>query len=179
LGSVLGVRLAARPLTKLPPSGRPPRRPDASGLLRRLGDVTRPPTDFELLQAIYERHRDEFNAYVEDAPNRQTKIMVPIDVPAIADELGVDPDSVFGRLYFHLDPKYGEEPDAEGRRKAFFDPFIGEGDPNAVNFPLLEAVLAGLWQQRDRDLWTFWLAVVSIVIAVGSLAVSIVVAATA
>jgi hypothetical protein len=45
---------------------------------------------------------------------------------------------------------------------------------NAVNFPLLEAVLAGLWQQRNRDLWTLWLAVLSLGIALGSLVVAIV-----
>jgi hypothetical protein len=142
-------------------------------------NAVKPPTDFELLRAIYERHRDDFRAYVdvEDPVNRGTKVMVPIDIPAIARELGVDPESVFGRLYFHLDPTYGEKPD-KGPRKAFFSPLVGD-DLNCVNFPLLEAVLAGLWQQRDRDLRTFWLAIFSIVIAVGSLAVSIVVAATA
>jgi hypothetical protein len=48
-----------------------------------------------------------------------------------------------------------------------------------VNFPLLEAVLAGLWQQRNRDLWTLWLALLSLVIAIGSLVVSILVAIAA
>jgi hypothetical protein len=141
--------------------------------------VTRPPTDFELLRAIYERHRGDFRAYVDvdDPVNRGTKVMVPIDIPKIAGELRVDPDSVFGRLYFHLDPTYGEEPD-DGPRKAFFSPLVGD-DLNCVNFPLLEAVLAGLWQQRDRDFRTAWLAVVSIIVAVGSLAATIVVAATA
>jgi hypothetical protein len=139
--------------------------------------VTRPPTDFELLRAIYERHREDFRAYVdvEDVPNRGAKVMVPIDIPAIASGLGVDRDSVFGRLYFHLDPTYGEGPDGHGPRKTFFTPLSGD-DANCVNFPLLEAVLAGLWQQRDRDVRTSWVAVVSIVIAVASLAVSIVVA---
>ena len=33
--------------------------------------------------------------------------MVPIDIPGIAARFGVDPDSIFGRLYYHLDPKYG------------------------------------------------------------------------
>jgi hypothetical protein len=139
----------------------------------------RPPSDFDLLKAIYERHAADFSAYVEDAPSRHTKIMVPIDIPAIATELGVDPDSVFGRLYFHLDPTYGQEPDSTGRRKAFFMPVAGDDDNNCVNFPLLEAVLAGLWQQRRRDLWTLWLALLSLGIASGSLVVSIVTASTA
>jgi hypothetical protein len=52
-------------------------------------NAIRPPTDFELLRAIYERHRDDFRAYVdvEDPVNRGTKVMVPIDIPAIAGEL--------------------------------------------------------------------------------------------
>jgi hypothetical protein len=45
---------------------------------------------------------------------------------------------------------------------------------NCINFPLMEAVLAGLWQQRRRDLWTFWISVVSMGIAIGSLVVAIV-----
>lgn len=138
--------------------------------------MARPPTDFELLRAIYERHRAEFTAYVdvEDPLNRGMKVMFPIDIPAIASDLSVDPDSVFGRLYYHLDSTYGEERD-KGPRKAFFSLLVGD-NVNCVNFPLLEAVLAGLWQQRDRDFRTFWLAVVSIVVAVGSLAVSVAVA---
>jgi hypothetical protein len=141
-----------------------------------LSDVARPASDFDLLRAIYERHRDDFSAYVEDDPSsREAKVMVPIDVPTIADTLGVDSDSVFGRLYFHLDRVYGEEPDSQGRRKAFFTPRAGN-DKNCVNFPLLEAVLAGLWQQRNRDLWALWLALLSLVIAIVSIVVSVVVA---
>ena len=99
--------------------------------------------------------------YIEDDPeSRIAKIAVPIDVPAIASELGVDVDSVFGRLYFHLEPLYGENEDGSGR--AFFMPVAGR-DRNCINFPLLEAVLAGLWQQRRRDLWTRWIAVGSVV----------------
>jgi hypothetical protein len=131
-----------------------------------------PPTDFKLLRAIYERHQDEYARFVEDAADsRVSKIAVPIDIPAIASELGVDVDSVFGRLYYHLDPLY-EQKNEDGSRKAFFMPVAGR-DRNCVNFPLLEAVLAGLWQQRRRDLWALWIAVGSLGIAVGSLVVAI------
>jgi hypothetical protein len=54
----------------------------------------------------------------------------------------------------------------------FFTPFAG-GDSNRVNFPLLEAVLAGLWQQQRRDLWAIRAALISLGIALASLAVSI------
>jgi hypothetical protein len=139
--------------------------------------MRRPPTDFQLLREIYDRHHDEYRSYLEEAGARESKILVPIDIPAIANKLRVDVDSVFGRLYYHLDSMYGQERDKTAGRKVFFTPVAGD-ERNCVNFPLLEAVLAGLWQQRRRDLSTFWVAVVSVGIAVGSLVVSIVVAAT-
>ena len=136
--------------------------------------MKRPPTDFELLKAIYKRHRGEFAEYVKGASSgRASKILVPIDILAIANQFGVDGDSIFGRLYYHLDPKYGQPPEKEGGpRKVFFAPVAG-GDRNCVNFPLLEAVLASLWQQWRRDLWAIGTAGVSLAIALASLLVSI------
>ena len=140
----------------------------------RGADVRRPPTDFELLKEIYTRTRDDFAGYVQGAPGaRASKILVPVDLQGVADHFGVDADTVFGRLYFHLDPKYGQEPDQSGVRKVFFVPLAGSSDQNCINFPLLEAVLAGLWQEQRRDLWAVATAVVSLVIALASLAVSI------
>lgn len=126
----------------------------------------RPPTDFKLLRAISERHRDDY------ARSNSTKALVAIDIPQIADELSVDVNSVFGRLYYHLDPLYGQEKDAKGAQEVFFTPVAGS-ESNCVNFPLPEAVLASLWQQRRRDVWTIWIALGSLAIALGSLAVSI------
>jgi len=40
-------------------------------------------------------------------------------------------------------------------------------------------VLAGLWHQRRRDLWTLWIAVGWLGIAIGSLVVAVVTAVTA
>jgi hypothetical protein len=47
---------------------------------------------------------------------------------------------------------------------------------NLVNMPMLEAVLAGLWQERNRQLWTVWLAAISAAVAVAALIVAIVTA---
>lgn len=136
----------------------------------------RPPTDFAILKEIHRRYRDEFGGYGLAAPSRAAKIMVPIDIPAVAERFGVDPDSIFGRLYYHLQPKYGEEPRADGgTRKAFFTPTVAN-DANCVNFPLLEAVLAGLWQERRRDQLALWTAVLSLGIAIAAIVVSVVAA---
>jgi hypothetical protein len=77
----------------------------------------KPPTDFELLDAIYKRHRSDFEGQSEVPFGFFSKIMIPIDISAIAQELGVEANSVFGRLYYHLDPKYGSQPLRASRGK--------------------------------------------------------------
>lgn len=132
--------------------------------------MRRPPSDYDLLKAIYERHRSDFSV---ESP---TGVLVPIDIPAVAATLGTDADTVFGRLYHHLDQIHGEERrDDHSPRKVFFTPKAGK-EANCVNFPLLEAVLAGLWQERNRQLWAVWASAISIAIAVAALIVSIVTA---
>ncbi len=120
---------------------------------RALSLARRPPTDFELLREIYQRYREDFTVVPVTASRRASKILLPIDLQEIADRFGVDVDSIFGRLYYHFDMVYGERLDPQGgARKVFFAPVAGP-DQNCINFPLLEAVLAGLWQERRRDLW--------------------------
>ena len=59
------------------------------------------PTDLQILDAIYEKYYETFTAYLRIAPDRTAKIYVPVDIACIARQLGVDPDIVFGRLYYH------------------------------------------------------------------------------
>ena len=137
-------------------------------MLYARADVRRPPSDFELLRAIYERHRGEFTEPGLTAT--ATGVMIPIDVEAVAADLGTDADTVWGRLYHHLDRLYGEERRPGSSRRALFVPSEAE---NMVNMPLLEAVLAGLWQERNRQLWAVWASAVSVAIALAALVVSI------
>jgi hypothetical protein len=134
--------------------------------------VKRPPTDFELLRAIYERHVGD---YSQRGPGDPKGVSYPIDIREIAVALGVSENAVFGRLYHHLDQVYGERPDEQGRRRFFFTPVAG-AEVNCVNFPLLEAVLAGLWQEHRRRLLTVVLSLISLAIALAALIVSIVTA---
>jgi hypothetical protein len=132
----------------------------------------RPPTDYALLKEIYDRHRLDFEG--ELASNlRAAKILVPIDIPAIATKLGVDDNSVFGRLYYHLEPKYAPPPSPTGAKAVFLTPVAGE-DVNCVNFPLLEAVVANLWQERRRNLLAFGIAALSLGVSLAALLVSLV-----
>jgi hypothetical protein len=123
------------------------------------------PTDLAILNAIYERHYDRFVQFSRESPDRAAKIYVPIDIAPIAEELKVDRDIVFGRLYYHLQRKHGYTQD-DGAKVPFFTLQTGD-DMHLVNFPLLASVLADLRDQRriyNR----------ATLIAVGSLFVSVV-----
>ena len=128
------------------------------------------PTDFQILDDIYENYYKEFSAYVDEAPGRAAKIYVPIDIPAVARRLGVDPDIVFGRLYYYLQEKHGYTND-DGAQVPFFARRIGQ-DRDCVNFPLLSAIHSGMRAERRKDVWAIGIAVVSLVISILSLGVS-------
>ena len=80
----------------------------------RLIRSSRPPTDFELLKAIHTRHRGDYLDRV--AAGATARVFVPVDLPAVAAELNTESDTVFGRLYFHLEPVYGETRSRASRR---------------------------------------------------------------
>lgn len=112
--------------------------------------MQRPPTDREILERIHDRYLDKFGRFDRNNPEneRSSKIYVPIDCEAIANDLGVDPDIVFGRLYYHLDKKYGYTQD-NGAKVHLFTMAVGD-DRHAVHFPMLSAVLAELQQSWFR-----------------------------
>jgi hypothetical protein len=129
------------------------------------------PSDRAILECIYEKYKHSFAAY-DDEPNRSSKIYVPIECKAIADELNTERDIVFGRLYYHLEHKYGYQ-QSNGAKVHFFTLGVGK-DPRCVNFPLLASVLAGMQEEQRRHLSATAIAVVALVVSVASLAVSIV-----
>lgn len=124
------------------------------------------PTDYELLAEIYRRYFDAYVAFDENASTkRSTKNYVPIDVAAVARALGSESDLVFGRLYYHLESKYGfdDGEGGEGRpapRVHFFAVRVG-GDTHAVHFPLLASILADLRDQRAKHLLATWVSLIA------------------
>ena len=108
------------------------------------------PTDLQILNAIYNKYYDEFAAFSKEGPSRPTKIYMAIDIEAIADDLGVDKDIVFGRLYYHLDRKHGYRDDEEKNVHLFA--LRIEDEKHCVNFPLVASVLAELRDNKRRSL---------------------------
>lgn len=129
------------------------------------------PTDLQILDAIYDRYYPEFAAYTDEKPNRSSKIYVPIDVAAIAKDLKVDGDIVFGRLYYHLDQRHGYK-DADGSRVPFFTLRAGS-DTHCVHFPLASSVLADLRLQSRKYRLATTMSVVSFAISVTSFLISV------
>src|SRR5438105_15946171 len=97
--------------------------------------MKRPPTDLKILEEIYRRYYSTFVSFSPDNKERVTKNYVPIDIVRIADHFAIDKDIVFGRLYYHLERKYGyTQPD--GSKVHLFSRQIGD-DRHCVQFPLL------------------------------------------
>ena len=129
------------------------------------------PTDRQLLDDIYARYYDEFAAFDAGAGKRNSKVYVPVDVAALAREYGVDGDIVFGRLYYHLDRKYGYTHD-DGSKVHLFSLVVG-ADRHCVNFPYLAAILAGLREEDKRYRRATITAIVSLGISLVSLGITL------
>lgn len=109
--------------------------------------MKRLPTDIEILSAIYSRYYKTFTSYSDKNKDRGTKTFVPIDIEKIGNDLGVDGDIVFGRLYYYLEQKYSYERN-NGSAVSLF--ILNDGrDIHCVNFPYLASVLATL-KAEDR-----------------------------
>lgn len=127
------------------------------------------PSDRQILECIFKKYKHDFVNDSVEKP-RSSKIYVPIDCKSIAHELKTDPDIVFGRLYYHLEQKYGYK-QSDGARVHLFALKVGN-DPKCVNFPLLASVLAGLQEEKRRYLITHAIAVIALIVSIASFFVS-------
>lgn len=129
------------------------------------------PTDRDLLHLIYQRYERTFRTYSEEDKTRSSKIWVPVDIDALAKRYRVDPDLIFGRLYYHMNGKYGFGQD-ETKRADLFAVRVG-GDRNCVNFPFLSAVLADLEDDQRRFVFATGIAALSLVVSLGSILIAV------
>ena len=126
--------------------------------------MSRPPTDREILKKIHQRYYQEFCSFDEENKTRSTKLYVPIDCDALAKEFKTDPDIIFGRLYYHLDKKYGYTQDDNVRVPLFS--LRVNADRHVVNFPLLSAVLAELELSHIKFIVPLTLSIVALCMSI-------------
>jgi len=123
------------------------------------------PSDRKVLSTIYDAYYKEFETFILGADNgRSSKVLMPIDCKFIAQKLKVDGDIVFGRLYYHLQEKYGYTRD-DGSKVAFFALMAG-GDRHCINFPLAASILAGLQEENSKTQRATLLSTLAIVISI-------------
>jgi hypothetical protein len=134
--------------------------------------MTRNITDRILLKTIYDLYYEEFCSFENDAKQsrRSNKIYVPIDCERVANKLNLDTDIVFGRLYYHLDKKYGYTQE-DGARVHLFSMAVGR-DRHCVHFPMLSAVMAELEQSHYRFTLPLIVSFIALFISIASLVVA-------
>jgi hypothetical protein len=121
------------------------------------------PTDRDILKKIYNKYYDTFEDFERESKTRSSKIYVPIDIEEIANELHVDSELMFGRLYYHLNKKYGYT-QPNGSKVYLLAPKVGN-DKNAVNFPLLSAILAEMEETHKKNRLSIIFSIASLFIS--------------
>lgn len=128
-------------------------------------------TDGKILEAIYERYERDYlarqpkldQAGQSNPAGRNARTnFVPIDIYSLARSLGTEPNALFGRLYYHLEAKYGYTKE-HGARVAFFSPRVGQ-EKNCINFPLLAAVLAGKREEASLAKTALVVSIVAVIV---------------
>lgn len=133
--------------------------------------MKRLPTDLHILNVIYDRYYATFAQFEDGDASRDSKILVPIDIKQIAEDLNVDDDIIFGRLYYHLEKKHGYRND-DGSIVAFFTRDI-PGHAHCVNFPLVASVLGDLRDRARKHYLATWLAVGSLIISIVAIVIAV------
>lgn len=128
------------------------------------------PTDLQILNTIYNQYYNKFKSFSKNDLDRSSKIFIPIDITLIAKELEVDVDIIFGRLYYHLEQKYGYKY-SDGVKVAFFTLKAG-ADKHCINFPYMASVLANLRDREKKHSTATKIATFSLLIAVVSLLIA-------
>lgn len=129
------------------------------------------PTDERLLAEIYKRYERAFGEWSEENKTRSTKIWVPIEIDPMAKRFRCDPDLIFGRLYYHMNAKYGSHT-GKGDTVNMFEMRIGQ-DRHCVNFPLVASVLADLQEDTKRFRVSTRMAALSLVVSAASILIAI------
>ncbi|MCI4644632.1 MAG: hypothetical protein MRY64_07610 [Hyphomonadaceae bacterium] len=129
------------------------------------------PTDERMLAEIYRRYLRVFSDFSDENKTRAAKIWVPIDIEALAKRFRTDPDLIFGRLYYHMNEKYGSST-GDGDRVNFFNIRLGQ-DRHCVNFPLLTSVLSDLQDDKKRFVVSARLAGLSLIVSAASILIAL------
>lgn len=121
------------------------------------------PTKRKVLRCIYNMYEASFPA--EEAS--VGKVMVAINIEAVAKKLGCDKHILFGYLYYHLDYKYRYST-GENVSVHLFAPKAGELR-QAINLPYLAAILAVQDQEHSKFIWSLGVSLVALALSMSAI----------
>ena len=121
------------------------------------------PTEREVLRCIYDTYEASFPV---EGPS-VGKVMIAIDIEAVASKLGCDKHILFGYLYYHLDHKYRYSTGGNSSVH-LFAPKVGDLR-HAINLPYLAAILAGQDQEHSKFIWSLGISLVALALSVGAI----------
>jgi len=101
-------------------------------------------TDRILLKRIYDLYYQDFC----NLQKTKNTIYIPIDCVFVGESLGIEPQIVWGRLYYHLDKKYSFKQENDSWVKLIL--LANDEGKNPIHFPLLSSILAELEQSYYR-----------------------------
>jgi len=129
------------------------------------------PTDRYILECIFQMYERDYPGPTSISGRGENNPYVPVDLYAVAKEVGCSPELLFGRLYFHLNQKHRYK--QENRTDISLFELNVENKGHSVQFPYLASILAGLNQEFRRQLITYGVSFTALGISIASLAVSI------
>jgi len=133
--------------------------------------MSRLPTDREVLGCIYSMHESAYPGSSPESPRGKNDPYVPVDVRAVAARLGIKPELLFGRLYYHLDAKHRYTQRDNVSVHLFLLDVQGKG--HSVNFPYLASILAEHEHEHRKLFWSMVFSVSALIVSLASLAVNL------
>ena len=125
------------------------------------------PTDYEILSKIYDDYFDEYQAYEKNKEVRSAYNYVPIDIKKLAMKLGTDENILFGRLYYHLEKRFGYT-NPDNTNVYFFAKKVGK-DMHCIHYPYLASVLASMKSENRKYMVATSLSGIAIIISIVAL----------
>ena len=121
------------------------------------------PTDIKILNFIYKNYESDFQDFPSKNINRLVKNIFPIDIDLIAQKFKVDPDIIWGRLYWFLNEKYNYDLKNGETLSLFIE---RSTEPHFwVNYTYLSSILASLHQEENKNNWAIGIAIFSLIVS--------------
>jgi len=124
------------------------------------------PSEREVLRCVAKMYESSIPASGGDVDP-----YLPMNVTAVAEQLGCKPATLFGYLFYHLDRKHHYEAAPHTYVHLFVDK-VGERR-HCVNYPYLVGILAAQDAEHTRSQWAISLSMAAFVLSLAAIVVQV------